>query len=88
MSPSMSRITTKPSFLDLVDTLSRGSTESWRVLYAAAKHDEQVRREIEAALPLVDTEVTRADLIWKDLLAYLRQNHPTPERTDAVEATR
>jgi hypothetical protein len=81
-----SRITTTTSFLDLVDILSRGSTEQWRSLYAAAMHDEAVRLDIEAALPLVDIEITNADLIWRDLLAHLRETDRRREESGAEHA--
>lgn len=70
------RATTTPSLLDHVDVLGRGGTEDWKRLYAEAKHDPEVRRQIRLALEFVDPEIGEARALWSLLLEILP---PLPE---------
>jgi hypothetical protein len=62
------RATTKPSFLDYVDLLSRGGTEEWQEIYAEAKQNQRVRALVEEALAFVDPEIGEAKALWGFLL--------------------
>lgn len=75
------RITTKPGFHDLVDALGRGGTEEWREIYQRAKRDPEFRREIRAALELVDPEIGASAQLWSFLLAHIERVEPViPQR--------
>lgn len=77
------RATTKLSFLDYVDLLSRGGTEEWQELYAEAKQNPHVRAMVEDALAFVDPEIGEAKVLWQFLLNTM----PPVESVDPQQAT-
>ncbi|MBA2671317.1 MAG: hypothetical protein H0U67_13160 [Gemmatimonadetes bacterium] len=79
------RATTTPGLLDHVDVLGRGGTEDWKRLYAEAKHDPEVRRQIRLALEFVDPEIGEARALWSLLLEILP---PLPEPSEATLPSR
>jgi len=68
---NFSRSTTAPSFLDLVNVMSRGGTTDWQSLYARAKDDPGLRADLQAALALVDPEIGEGRALWAFLLDRL-----------------
>lgn len=73
-----SRITTEPSFHDLVDVLGRGSTDEWHGLYQRAKTDPKLREDIRAALEFVDPELGATRKLWIYLLTHIEQPDSIP----------
>lgn len=67
------RITTEHDLLDLVDTICRGSTADWRVLYRRAERSAAVRQEIRKALDLVEPELDSSRALWEHLLSRIEE---------------
>lgn len=70
------RSTTVPSFLDLVDTISRGGTDEWRELYERAVNDLELQALIGRALPMVDPELGASRELWAYLLDTMQPTKP------------
>lgn len=62
------RATTRPTILDLVDTIGRGSTENWIDLYRRAGASPTLRDEIRLALRMLDPDTASARELWAFLL--------------------
>lgn len=77
----MYRITTKPSLLDLVDTICRGSTTDWQALYRRARRSAEVRREIRKALKLVEPELESSRVLWNHLLSRIEEREKSHSMT-------
>ena len=81
------RIATSPGFLDLVDIITRGGSQEWQALYAAAKEDAGLRAEISLALTQVDPELASSRAIWEELLERMGDvQHPPAVASREISA--